>query len=228
MKRLMPKVLIFLTFFGSCIIIGLLLSALVTNCWVISEVTFISQTSGNATLKSQYGSIQFGLFNYQKALNHGYGLRHENYSILNIIKNEDNFMDYWLWLFTALGAGLSLFSSAVAAVASIIGTIKKKGGMALMIVSNVVSGIGQLVSLICWVLQFYYYLRHNVLLKDEQKRWSSSEQATFGYSFVFIICTFFIVIINIILLTYATRTEKRNRKNLEPIEEKEGNSIMLY
>lgn len=228
MNRLLPKVLIFLTFFGSCIIIGLLLSALVTNCWVISEVTFISQTSGNTTSKTQYGSIQFGLFNYQKALNHGYGLRHENYSVLNIIKNEENFMDYWLWLFTALGAGCSLFSSAVAAVASVIGTIKKNGGMALVVVSNVVAGIGQLVSFVCWVLQFYYYLQHNVLLKDEQKRWTSSGQASFGYSFVFIICAFIVVIINLILLSSAMRAEKRNRKSLEPIEEKEGNSIMLY
>ena len=228
MNRLLPKVLIFLTFFGSCIIIGLLLSALVTNCWVISEVTFISQTSGNATSKTQYGSIQFGLFNYQKALNHGYGLRHENYSVLNIVKNEENFMDYWLWLLTALGAGLSLFSSAVAAVASVIGTIKKKGGMALMVVSNVVAGVGQLVSFICWVLQFYHYLQYNVLLKDEQKRWSSNGQASFGYSFIFIICAFLVVIINLILLLSATRMEKRNRKSLEPIEEKEGNSIMLY
>lgn len=225
MNRLLPKVLIFLTFFGSCIISGLILSALVTNCWVISEVTFIS--SGN-TSRNQYGSIQFGLFNYQKALNHGYGMRHENYSILNIIKTEEDFMDYWLWLITALGAGLSLFSSAVAAVSAVIGTIRKQGGMALMVVSNAVAGIGQIVALVCWIFQFYQHLQHNVLLKDEQKRWSSEGQAAFGYSFFFIIFAFFIVVVNLVLLASATRLERRNRRSLEPIEEKEGNSIMLY
>lgn len=223
--RLLPKVLIFLTFFGSCIIIGLLLSALVTNCWIVSEVTPIS---GNVTSKTQYGSINFGLFNYQKALNHGYGLRHENFSVLNIIKTEETFMDYWLWLLTALGAGLSLFSSAVAAVASVIGTIKKKGGMALMVVSNAVAGIGQLVSFVCWILQFFYYLQHNVLLRDEQKRWSSNGQATLGYSFFFIVFALLFVVFNLVLLLSAARIEKRHRKSLEPIEEKEGNSIMLY
>lgn len=224
MNQLMPKVLIFLTFFGSCIIISCLLSSLVTDRWIISEVTLIS---GNVTSKSQYGSIQFGLFNYQKALNHGYGLRHENFSVLNIIKTEETFMDYWLWLLTAGGAGLSLFSSAVAAVASVIGTIKKKGGMTMMVVSNAVSGTGQLISIVCWILQFFYYLQYNVILKDEQKRWSSNGQATFGYSFFFIIFAFLLVMFNLILLMSANRIEKRHRKSLEPIEEK-GNSIMLY
>lgn len=228
MNRLLPKVLIFLTFFGSCIVIGLLLSALVTNCWIQSEVSFISPTSGNATTKSQRGSIQFGLFDYQKAMNHGYGLRHENFTVLHIIKTEENFMDYWLWLLTALGTGFSLFASAVAAVASVIGTIKKKGGMALMVVSNAVAGFGQLIAFVCWILQFFHYLQHNVLLKADKAKWTSEGQATFGYSFFFIFSAFFIVIINLILLLSATRIEKSHRKSLEPFEEKEGNSIMLY
>jgi clarin len=227
MNRLLPKVLIFLTFFGSCIVIGLLLSALVTNCWIQSDVKFIA-TSGNATLRSQHGSIQLGLFNYQKSLNHGYGMRNENFSVINIIKTEEEFMDYYLWLFTALGTGLSLFASAVGAVASVVGSIKKKGGMAMIIASNAIAGIGQIIAFVCWILQFFQYLQHNVLLRDEQKRWSSSGQASFGYSFFFIIFAFAVVIINLILLLSAARIEKRHRKNLEPIEEKEGNSIMLY
>lgn len=228
MNRLLPKVLIFLTFFGSCLVIGLLCSALVTNCWIKSSVTFISPSSGNATLRSQHGTVQLGLFNYQKSLNHGYGMRNENFSVLNIIKTEEEFMDYNLWLFTALSTGLSLFASAVGAVASIIGSIKKKGGMAMMVASNAIAGIGQIVAFVCWILQFFQYLQHNVLLADDKSRWSSSGQAAFGYSFFFIVFAFVIVIINLILLLSAARIEKRHRKNMEPIEEKEGNSIMLY
>ena len=229
MNRFLPKVLIFLTFFGSCIVIGLLLSALVTNCWVFSNVKFLNTpTSGNATLRNQFGTIQLGLFNYQKSLNHGYGMRNENFSVLNIIKTEEEFMDYYLWLFTALGTGLSLFASAVGAVSSVIGSIKQKGGMALMVASNIIAGIGQVTAFICWILQFLQYLQHNVLLRDEQKRWSSEGEASFGYSFFFIVFAFVIVIINLILLLSAARIEKSHRKSLEPIEEKEGNSIMLY
>lgn len=229
MNHLLPKVLIFLTFFGSCLVIGLLLSGLVTNCWIFSEVHFIS-TSGNSSTKTnqQFGTVQFGLFNYQKALNYGYGMRHENFSVLNIIKTQENFMDYYLWMATALGTGFSLFASAVAAVASVISTIKKKGGMALTIISNAVAGIGQLVAFVCWVLQFFHYLQHNVLLEDEQKHWTSAGQSTFGFSFFFIIAAFVVVVLNLLLLLSATRIEKRNQKGSEPIEEKEGNSIMLY
>jgi len=229
MNRLLPKVLIFLTFFGSCIVIGFLLSALVTNNWINANVSFISPTAfTNSSTKSQYGTIQFGLFDYQKALNHGYGMRHENFSVLQILKTEEDFMDYWLWLLTALGTGFSLFASAVAAVASVVGTIKQKGGIAIMVTSNAVAGIGQLVAFVCWILQFFNYLQHNVLLAEERKRWTSSGQSTFGYSFLFIIFAFVVVIINLILLLSATRIEKRQKNSLEPIEEKEGNSIMLY
>lgn len=188
-----------------------------------------TSSSGNATtLKNQFGNVQLGLFNYEKSLNHGYGIRNENFSILNIIKTEEEFMDYYLWLFTALGTGLSLFASAIAAVASVIGSIKKRGGMAMMVASNTIAGIGQLLAFVCWVLQYFKYLQHNVLLRDEQKRWTSKGGATFGYSFFFIVFAFIVVIINLILLLTAARIEKTHRKGLEPIEEKEGNSIMLY
>lgn len=228
MNRLLPKVLIFLTFFGSCIVIGLVLSALVTNVWIQANVTFISPTSGNATLRSQYGSVQMGLFNYEKSLNHGYGVRNENFSVLSIIKTEGEFMDYYLWLFTALGSGLSLFASAIGAISSVVGSIKKKGGMGMMVASNVIAGIGQIIAFVCWILQFLQFLQHNVLLRDDAPRWTSKGQASLGYSFFFIIFAFLIVVINIVLLIAAAKIEKAHRKSLEPIEEKEGNSIMLY
>jgi hypothetical protein len=155
-------------------------------------------------------------------------MRNENFSVLEIIKTEEEFMDYNLWLLTALGTGLSLFASAVSAIASVIGSIKQKGGMALMIMSNATAGIGQIIAFICWVLQFYKHLQFNVLLRDEQKRWSSKGEASFGYSFFFIVFAFVVVIINLTLLFSASRMQRTNRKNLEPIEEKEGNSIMLY
>jgi hypothetical protein len=73
-------------------------------------VKFLNAPSGNATTqstRSQFGSIQLGLFNYQKSLNHGYGMRNENFSVLEIIKTEEEFMDYYLWLATALGNGFN-------------------------------------------------------------------------------------------------------------------------
>lgn len=131
-------------------------------------------------------------------------------------------------MFTALATGFALFSSAVAAVASVIGTIKKKGGMALMLMSNIAAGIGQVIAFLCWVVQFFQHIKHNVLLRENFSQWTSSGEATFGYSFLFIVFAFIVVVVNLTLLMTAIRIEKRHRKSLEPIEEKEGNSIMLY
>ena len=238
MNHLLPKVLIFLTFFGSCIVIGLLLSALVTNCWITAEITY-KNPSGNATkfqltepTSQKRGHIQFGLFDYQESLNHGYGSRHANYSIKDILNTEKNFMDHTLWLLTALGTGFSLFSSAVAAVSSVVGTIRQHGGTIMMFVSNIASAIGSTIAVVCWILQFVNHLQHNVLLMDaktqKQKAWTTEGLSTFGFSFFFMIAAFLLVMLNLILLTWASRMQKRHRKSLEPIEEKEGNSIMLY
>jgi clarin len=230
MNHLMPKVLIFLTFFVSCFIIGLLLSSLVTTAWIRSDVTYLTTNGSASERSSKYGFVQFGLFNYVKTLNHGYGERNHDINVIEIVKRDDNELgNYWLWLFTALGTGFSLFASSIAAVASVVGTIKEKGGMALMITSNVVSGFGQFVALVCWAIQFVIYLSHNVLLKVDQDKWTSKNQATFGYSFYFILLAFSLIMLNVVFLISARRAESRFRKNLEiPIDEKEGNSIMLY
>lgn len=233
MSQLLPKVLIFLTFFGSCIIIGLILSSLVTTCWIVSNVSYLNGSNASASDRSstKYGFIQFGLFNYQKILNHGYGERIEkDINVIEVVKGDDEQLgNYWLWLFTALGTGFSLFTSAIAAVASVVATIKEKSSMAIMLTANVVSGFGQFVALACWGIQFFTYLHHNVLLQVDQEKWTSAGQATFGYSYFFILFAFIIIIINIVLLVLARRAEIRFRRNLEgPMDEKEGNSIMLY
>lgn len=141
-------------------------------------------------------------------------------------------MDHTLWLLTALGTGFSLFSSAVAAVSSVVGTIRQHGGTIMMFVSNIASAIGSTIAVVCWILQFVNHLQHNVLLMDaktqKQKAWTTEGLSTFGFSFFFMIAAFLLVMLNLILLTWASRMQKRHRKSLEPIEEKEGNSIMLY
>jgi hypothetical protein len=232
MNQLLPKVLIFLTFFGSCIIIGLILSSLVTTAWVVSSVSWTTGNNASASERnSKYGFIQFGLFNYQKTLNHGYGERIEkDINVIEVVKgDEEQLGNYWLWLGTALGTGFSLFTSAIAAVASVVATIKEKSSMALMLTANCVSGFGQFVALACWAIQFITYLQHNVLLQVDQDKWTSRGLSTFGYSFYFILFAFLIIIVNIVLLVSAKRAENRFRKNLEgPMDEKDGNSIMLY
>lgn len=221
--KIVSRTLIFATFFGNCIIIGLLLTALVSNSWIYST----AHPKTKITSNNQIGTIEFGLFNGYKSFDHGYGVRKTYIDVIENLKLEPEFMSYWLWLFTgkkvqlknseninfilfsiialtALGAGFSLFSSAVSAVASVIGTIKKKGKIYLLVVSNIASGTGQIISFICWMIQFFQYLTNNTLMVTDMDKWTTNDNTRFGYSFYFIIIAFLIVIVNIFLLTSGT------------------------
>lgn len=60
--------LVFATFFGSCLVVGLLLASLTTDNWVESDARRHNSTTS-------IGKINFGLFSGRKGLNVAYGLR---------------------------------------------------------------------------------------------------------------------------------------------------------
>lgn len=66
--------LVFATFFGSCIVFGLLVAALTTDHWVTADAK--RNTTGTIT-KEPTGQVNFGLFSGYKGLNIGYGTRPE-------------------------------------------------------------------------------------------------------------------------------------------------------
>lgn len=128
--------LVHATFFGSCIVFGLLLYCLATDHWINSVAK--NHKSVNAT-----GSINFGLFTGKKNLDIAIGARPERIDVLGLIRSEPDFMSYWLWLGTFIGTGFGLFASAVAAIASVLksaSSAKKHGTMILLFVSNSASG----------------------------------------------------------------------------------------
>lgn len=128
--------LVFATFFGNCIVVGLLLASLTTDHWLVSQVR--KPNSRNAT-----GTINFGLFSGKRELNAGIGNRTTRFDVLGLIRSEPNIMSYWLWLLTFLGTGFGLLASAIAAIASVLKSAsmsKKKGTMILLFVSNSASG----------------------------------------------------------------------------------------
>lgn len=143
-------------------------------------------------------------------------------------------MSYWLWLGTAIGAGLGALGGAIGAIASVLkssSASKKTGTLMVLFVSNFLSGISQVVSFACWLVQFVQYLQHNVLVVDDRKNnWYSVGLASLGTSFYFVVAGFVVVVINLILLTVATRMEKRERTQVldVPTDEKTQGAIMLY
>lgn len=63
--------LVFATFFGNCLVVGLLVASLTTNYWIQAE----AKRNNNGTATAGEGRINFGLFYGYKNLNVGYGDR---------------------------------------------------------------------------------------------------------------------------------------------------------
>ncbi|XP_055524541.1 uncharacterized protein LOC129718135 [Wyeomyia smithii] len=219
--------IVFATFFGSCLIVGLLVAALTTDNWVQSSAKRFNSTESQ-------GRIHFGLFNGQRHLNVAFGWRRHDVNVLAVIQDEPDVMSYWLWLGTTVGVGLGALSGAVGAIASVLkssSASKKSGTILVLFISNVLSGLSQILSFVCWLLQFVQYLRHNVLIEEDRKNnWYSTGLATLGASFYFVVAGFVVVIINIVLLTVAVKMEKRERNQMlePPTDEKTQGAIMLY
>lgn len=128
--------LVFVTFFGNCIVVGLLVASLTTDHWIIGHAK--NKNSANAN-----GTINFGLFSGKQVLNLGIGDRPNTFDVRARLNADPNFMSTWLWLGAWIGTGFGLFSSAVAAIASVMKSAseaKKHGTMILLFVSNSASG----------------------------------------------------------------------------------------
>lgn len=158
--------LVFATFFGNCLVVGLLVASLTTDYWVHAQAkrhsgggsgllvnsgiigtnttTTTSNGTANATPAEQAdGRINFGLFSGYKNLNVGYGSRPVTIDVVGFMRAEPAAMNWWLWLGAALGVGFATFASAVGAIASVLKSAsfgKKRGTMVLLFVSNVASG----------------------------------------------------------------------------------------
>lgn len=93
------------------------------------------------------------------------------------------------------------------------------------------TAIAQIIAFICWLIQFYQYLTHNVLLlEDRNQHWYTKELAQLGHSFFLVLAGVIIVIINLIILCVVVSWERKERRTVheEPVDEKMAGAIMLY
>ncbi|XP_018786675.1 PREDICTED: uncharacterized protein LOC108967600 [Bactrocera latifrons] len=218
------RALVFSTFFGSCIAIGLLLVSLTTNHWVRAYPKRLNSTDSK-------GDINFGLFYGNKDLNYGFGVRTTPIIVYTFDQNGPETMNFWLWLITALGTGFGLLTCAISAIAAVLkaaSAAKRPATMVLLFASNISSAAAQVIAFVCWLVQFYQYLQQNVLAVQD-RHWYSHGLAYLGYSFYLVIASTLVVILNIIILLHAKRRERADRQRLEPpSEEKNQGAIMLY
>uniref|UniRef100_A0A182Q8X4 Uncharacterized protein n=1 Tax=Anopheles farauti TaxID=69004 RepID=A0A182Q8X4_9DIPT len=224
---LKTRSIVFVTFFTSCLIVGLLVASLTTNNWIQG-----SAKRKNFTESS--GQINFGLFSGHRRLNVGFGLRDYKIDVPTMIRSEPEVMSYWLWLGAALGTGFGILGGVITAIASVLKSAsasKKTGTMVVLFVSNLFTGISQTIAFVCWLVQFYNYLTHNVLLaEDRNNNWYSTGLTVLGSSFYFVPAGILLVLLNLILLIVATRLERWERqKFLNPTtDDKTQGAIMLY
>lgn len=83
----------------------------------------------------------------------------------------------------------------------------------------------------CWIAEFFGYLRENVLsAEDLRKQWHTKQLSSFGHSFYFVLAGILFVIINLLILVIVIVIEKKERRPVrqEPIDEKTVGVIMLY
>lgn len=152
------------------------------------------------------------------------------------MREEPNLLNYWLWLGTAVGGGLGIFASAVAAVAGVIKSAapsKKKGTLVLLFVSHVAAALSTSLAFICWAVHFAQQLMHNVLIQaDRNQKWFT-QSVHLGHSFYFVVASFCLVLLNILLVCLAVHLERRDRRRRRhiaepPVDEKTHGAIMLY
>lgn len=94
------------------------------------------------------------------------------------------------------------------------------------------TALSQVLAVICWLGEFYAYLKENVLAaEDLSKSLHTINLADLGHSFYFILAGVLFVIINLLILIVVFAMEKRERRFVrrpEPVEEKSAGAIMLY
>lgn len=153
-----------------------------------------------------------------------------------ILRDEPNVLNYWLWLGTAVSGGLGAFASAVGAIAGVIKSAapkKKKGTLVLLFVSHVAAALSTCLACVCWLVHFVQQLKHNVLVaEDRQQKWTT-KSVHLGHSFYFVVASFALVLVNILLIGLAVYWERRDRRRRRhitepPVDEKTHGAIMLY
>lgn len=152
------------------------------------------------------------------------------------MRDEPNLLNYWLWLGSAVGGGLGIFASAVGAIAGVIKSAapnKKKGTLVLLFVSHVAAALSTCLAFICWLVHFVQQLTHNVLMMEEQNLKWYTKHVYLGHSFYFVVASFCLVLVNILIICTAVYWERRDRRRRRhiaepPVDEKTHGAIMLY
>ncbi|GJQ87343.1 hypothetical protein Trydic_g17390 [Trypoxylus dichotomus] len=226
MPSIFKRGMIFVTFFGSCFAIALLVASLGTKHWVNAGAKRTTNP------EESDGRIHFGLFDGKKELNVAYGWRTYDLDVLHLLKYEPDFLNYWLWLGTLicictglLFSGLSGVFAAINAATSTSTCLANSKGLYLWNTLALFTNAG---AAGLWVGQYYLKIQNNVLTnQDLDNMWVSEGMADLGYSFWFVVGAALVNFVDIIILVIA-HTESDVDPVVPMLEEKTNGAIMLY
>ncbi|KAL1449857.1 hypothetical protein WDU94_002329 [Cyamophila willieti] len=208
--NLIRRSAIFATFVGSCLSIALLAAALGTKYWVTASAKRTSYPNESD------GRVHFGLFQGERSLNVGIGWRHYQFSVLDILKAEPEFISQSLWTCLVLFLVLSILLDTLNAIVSLINTtttpISSLAGIPGLYVYNLIVVLLESITIGLWVYQFSHSLQRNVMIQEDRKNsWSSQGRASLGYSFWFVTVSSCLHIINVFILYMAQLIEVKSQ-----------------
>ncbi|KRT80234.1 hypothetical protein AMK59_6568 [Oryctes borbonicus] len=226
MPSIFKRGMIFVTFFGSCFAIALLVASLGTKHWVNASAKRTTNP------EESDGKVHFGLFDGKKELNVAYGWRTYDIDVLHLLKYEPDFLNYWLWLGTLacicaglLFSGLSGVFAAINAATSTSTCLANSKGLYLW---NTLALLANAGAAGLWVGQYYLKIQNNVLTsQDLDNMWVSEGMAELGYSFWFVVGAALANFVDIIILVIA-HTDSDVDPVVPMLEEKTNGAIMLY
>lgn len=152
----------------------------------------------------------------------------------DIILSDTNSLNFslWLWILSTTSTILNLICHSTSTIFTLMKSAsspKTKWTILLSIV-NILSLLSGILASVSWLIQFYLYLKNNILIsKDKLDGWISNDLTTLGYGFYLVPVSILITILNLLILRYIYLRERISLKtNESSIEEKSNGDIMLY
>lgn len=225
--NLWKRGMVFATFLGSCLALGLLVAALTTPRWVTARAV---RTSNPA--ESQ-GRVALGLFHGRKELNVAYGWRSYDVNVVDLARAEEDLLLFGLWVATICSLGGALLFCSLAGVFAVINTattpIGALTGVPGLYLWNTLAMLLDLGAVGLWAVQFHQKLQFNVMTREDRENyWVSTNMATFGASFWFVVGAAVVHALNMTAIYFGTREPREKTAPAPMLEEKGNGAIMLY
>lgn len=151
----------------------------------------------------------------------------------DIIVYEPNVFNYSLWILTTTSTGLTLICDSMSSIFTLLKSASKTTNKwtSILIFINILSLISNVLAFASWLLQFNFYLKHNIFLsKDQNDGWYSNDLSILGYGFYIVAISIIVTSFNLLLLNLIRSKEKCivNDQESSTYEEKSNGDIMLY